>query len=54
MGKAIEDLIKRRDICIKSLLNSLEHLPREMQFSIITSNLSIDDLEALAAFQARD
>ena len=49
----IDELCMRRDKAIRSLLKSLGHLSREQQFSIITSFMSIDDLEHLAKFQDR-
>lgn len=47
----ITALLDRRDRCIKSLLRTLEHLDRERQFAVLTSYLSIDDLERLTRFQ---
>ena len=44
----------RRGTAINSLMTSLEHLPREFQFLVLTSGLSITQLEALAEFQNRD
>lgn len=46
--------VMRRGAAINSLMASLEHLPREFQFLILTSGLSITELEALAEFQKRD
>ena len=46
--------VMRRGAAINSLTASLEHLPREFQFLILTSGLSITELEALAEFQKRD
>jgi hypothetical protein len=49
----IHEICSRRDKAVRSLLKSLEHLSREQQFSILTSWMSLDDLEKLAEFQKR-
>jgi hypothetical protein len=50
----ILELLSRRDKAVRSLLSSLEHLPREQQFAVLTSNLSVEELERLAEFQDRE
>jgi hypothetical protein len=50
---AITKLVVRRNKAVKSLLDSLAHLPRERQFVILTSFFSVSELEKLAAFQKR-
>ena len=47
----LDKLFQRRSAAIMSLLKSLEELPREQQFLILTSNLSVTRLEKLAKFQ---
>jgi hypothetical protein len=50
----ISELLKRRSAAIESLMKSLEHLPRESQFTILTSFMSIDDLERIAKIQDKE
>jgi hypothetical protein len=49
----VAKLLKRREEAVQSLLKSLEHLSKEEQFVILTSWLSIEELEKLAIFQRR-
>lgn len=50
---SIEPLLERRDAAIKRLCRALAHRSREDVMAIITSFLSIDELEKLAEFQDR-
>ena len=51
---AFHEVIERRSKAIESLLKSLEHLPRERQFAILTSWYDLDQLEKIAEFQDRE
>ena len=51
MHKTIAELSKERDELIRRLMAALEHLPREKQYSILTSFLSIKELRKLVKFQ---
>lgn len=49
----ILEIQARRKACCESLVKSLAHLPIEYQFYILTSNISVEDLETIAKFQDR-
>jgi hypothetical protein len=53
LDKVLE-LLERRNQAVGSLLSSLSHLPREQQFVVLTSSLSVEELETLAEFQDRE
>lgn len=48
-----ELMLERRSKAVESLLASLAHLPIDRQYSILTSRLDIETLEALAEFNKR-
>lgn len=49
----INGLLKRRNDAVVKLMKSLEYLPRERQYSVITSWMGLDQLEELTEFQRR-
>ncbi len=47
----LDQLLTKRSKLVTRLLKSLSHLEREHQFAILTSWLSLEDLEKLVKFQ---
>lgn len=49
--KDIEAVLVRRTECCRRLVKALAHLPVEQQYFILTSNISIDELEDMVRLQ---
>ncbi len=47
----IEALLVRRAAAVRTLMDALAHLSREQQYTVLTSWMSIKDLENLAKIQ---